>query len=234
MNPLSQIINRLTPKKAIIAESDVTVYDVTAFAGEIDLAPLAVIKWAPMWMSRAERLLIYTLMFTLRPSRYLEIGTFQGGSALVVNAAMDALGSDGRIVCVDPEPKIAPENWQKIEHRASLITGYSPDALPQAMAAAGGPFDFVLIDGDHTYNGVVRDANGVLPYVADGAYLLFHDSFFPDVARGIQDFTRQHARQLVDFGSLTREVTFQESAQGEPVRWGGLRMMQVRRRQTAV
>ncbi|HID53187.1 MAG TPA: class I SAM-dependent methyltransferase [Anaerolineae bacterium] len=229
MKQLSQIIRRLAPKKDIIVESDVTVYDVTAFAGEIDLEPLAVIKWAPMWMSRAERLLIYTLTFTLRPSRYLEIGTFQGGSALVVNAAMDALGSDGRIICVDPEPRIAPENWQKIERRASLITGYSPEALPQAVDVAGGPFDFVLIDGDHTYNGVVRDANGVLPYVADGAYLLFHDSFFVDVARGIRDFARQNADQLVDFGSLTREVTFQKSAQGELVRWGGLRMMQVRR-----
>lgn len=228
MKKLSQIMRQITSTKNVTVESDVTVYDVTAFASEFDLESLEVIKWAPMWMTRAERLLIYTLTFTLRPSRYLEIGTLQGGSALVVNAAMDALKSDGRIICVDPEPKIASENWQKMEHRATLITGYSPAALSQAMDAAGGLFDFVLIDGDHTYSGVVRDANGVLPYLANGAYLLFHDSFFPEVARGLQDFANKHADRIVDFGTLTREVTYQESEDGDPVRWGGLRLMQLR------
>lgn len=212
-----------------VNEADATVYDVTPFASEFNPEALEVIQWAPVWMSRAERLLVYTLTFTLRPSRYLEIGTFQGGSALVVTAAMDALGSDGKLVCVDPTPQITPEHWAKLEHRTALLTGYSPDILPQAVEAAGGLFDFVLIDGDHSYNGVVRDANGVLPHVANNAYLLFHDSFFPEVARGLQEFADKHADQIVDFGTLTREVTYQEAKKGSPIRWGGLRLMQVRR-----
>lgn len=212
-----------------VNEADVTVYDVTPFAAEFNPKALDVIQWAPVWMTHAERLLVYTLTFTLRPSRYLEIGTFQGGSALVVTAAMDALGSDGRLVCVDPTPQITPEHWAKLEHRTTLLTGYSPAILPEAVAVAGGPFDFVLIDGDHSYNGVVRDAKGVMPYVANNAYLLFHDSFFPEVARGLQDFADKHADQIVDFGTLTREVTYQETENAAPARWGGLRLMQVRR-----
>lgn len=221
-------------KKPVVAgslavkEADLVVHDVTPFASEFDIDALDVIRWAPVWMTRAERLLLYTLAFTLRPSRYLEIGTFKGGSALLVNAAMGALGSDGRIVCVDPQPQITPEHWARLEGRASLITGYSPDVLPQAVEVAGGPFDFVLIDGDHTYKGVLRDAEGVLPYVTDRAYLLFHDSHFVDVTRGLNDFARKNADQIVDFGSLTREVTYQETDQGS-LRWGGLRLMQLRR-----
>ena len=142
-------------------ETNLQLIDVTAFASEIDLGYLEVIKWAPVWMTRAERLLLYTLIFTLRPNRYLEIGTFQGGSALVAAAAMDALESPGRMVCVDPEPKIDPKNWERLQHRATLLTGFSPQILPQAQEAAGGPFDFALIDGDHTYEGLVRDAKGV-------------------------------------------------------------------------
>ncbi len=218
------------PKNTLrVNEANVDVYDVTSFASEFNPAALEVIQWAPVWMSRAERLLVYTLTFTLRPSRYLEIGTFQGGSALVVAAALDALGSDGKLVCVDPTPKITSEHWAKLEHRTTLLTGYSPAILPKAVEAAGGLFDFVLIDGDHSYNGVVRDANGVLPYVANNAYLLFHDSLFPDVARGLQDFADKHADQVVDFGTLTREVTYQEAEDGSRIRWGGLRLMQVRR-----
>lgn len=222
--------SRLLPRRLVPVEIDLPVYDVTPFASEIDLSALDVIQWAPVWMTRAERLLLFTMAFTLRPSRYLEIGTFKGGSALLVNAALDLLESNGRMVCVDPEPKIAPEHWQKIEHRTTLLTGFSPDILPEAVEAAGGKFDLVLIDGDHTYQGVLRDAIGVMPHVADGAYLLFHDSMFVEVARGLREFAYKFGTELVDFGTLTREVTIQEREDGPSIRWGGLRMMQVRRR----
>ena len=195
----------------------------------MDIAALEVIRWAPVWMTRAERLLLYTLIFGLRPARYLEIGTLKGGSALIVAAAMDATDSAGRLVCIDPEPQIAPEHWSRLEHRTTLLEGFSPEILPRAQEIAGGPFDFVLVDGDHTYDGVKRDAEGVLQFVADGAYLLFHDSFFPDIARALQDFGTQYADQVVDFGTLTREITVTSQSQSDSGRWGGLRLMQVRR-----
>jgi len=215
----------LLPKSVAIK---IKTQDVTAFAADIDLSALEVITWTPMWMSRAERLLLYTLAFCLQPTRYLEIGTFQGGSALVVAAAMDARKSDGQMICIDPEPKITPENWAKIKHRATLLTGFSPAILPQALEVAGKPFDFVLIDGDHTYQGAIRDAEGVLPYVANGGYLLFHDNFFTDVGQAIDDFVAKHPYYIVDFGCLTREVTTESLPNGETRHWGGLRLMQVR------
>jgi predicted O-methyltransferase YrrM len=205
------------------------VYDVSADAASIDLSALEVIRWAPVWMTRAERLLLYTLTFTLRPMRYLEIGTLQGGSALVVCAAMDALDTPGRIVCLDPEPKIAPDHWQRIEHRATLVRGYSPPALARAREAAGGLFDFVLIDGDHSAAGVLRDADGVLPFVTDGAYLLFHDSLAEEVGRGVHEFLARNPHHLVDFGILTREIMLEARPGRPPLRWGGLRLIQVRR-----
>ena len=209
---------------------DCRVWDVTPFAAEIDLGTLDVIRWAPAWMTRAERLLLYALIFGLRPMRYLEIGTFRGGSALIVSAAMDASGHDGRMFCVDPDPQIDPAHWNRIESRATLFQGRSPEILPRCCETAGGPFDFVFIDGDHTRGGVVRDANGVLPFVEEGGYLLFHDSFFFGVAQGIESFVAENWDRVVDFGVLTREITVQTQAQAEPVQWGGLRLMQVRNR----
>ena len=210
-------------------DPDLKVVDVTAYAADIDLDALDVIRWAPVWMSRAERLLLFSLVFGSRPERYLEIGTYKGGSTLVVAAAMDASGAKGRMMCIDPTPEIDAAHWAQLEHRATLLQAYSPDILPEAYRLAGGPFDFVLIDGDHTYEGVMRDATGVLPFVADGAYLLFHDSFFSEVAQAISEFAHQHQEQIVDFGILTREITVQSEPQTEPIHWGGLRLMQVRR-----
>jgi predicted O-methyltransferase YrrM len=223
------ILGRLIPQRPQAAGPGVQVYDVTAFLADIDLETLDVIRWAPAWMTRAERLLLYSLVFGLRPRCYLEIGTLKGGSALIVSAAMEASGNDGRMVCVEPNPQIDPEHWSRIGSRATLLQGSSPDILSDAYEAAGSPFDFVFINGDHTYAGVLRDANGVLPFVADGAYLLFHDSFFPDVARAIRIYVAQHSDHIVDFGTLTREVTLQPQPQAEPIQWGGLRMMQIRR-----
>lgn len=228
MSIYNSLFAKMFPVIGAINEKNVEVHDVTPFAGEFDLEAMEVIRNAPVWMSRAERLLLYTLIFTLRPSRYLEIGTFKGGSALLVNAALDTLNSQAKMVCVDPKWNIASEHWQIIEHRTTFIEGYSPAVLPKAVEAAGGKFDFVLIDGDHTYKGVLRDARGVLPHVTNNAYLLFHDSFFKDVARGLNQFADENAFKLVDMGSLTREVTVQEDEKHRPIHWGGLRLMQLR------
>jgi len=229
MQRARMLLDKMFTKKLKRTKTDFDVYNVTDHATDFDLTAMDVIRWAPVWMTRAERLLLYTLTFTLRPQRYLEIGTFKGGSALVVCAAMDALESAGRMVCVDPEPKIAREHWEKLEHRTGLITGFSPDVLPEAAELVGGPFDFVLIDGDHTQKGVVRDANGVMPFVDDGAYILFHDSLNVEVASGIDEFVAQNADRIADFGTLTREVTSPVQTQSSLSRWGGLRVDQVRR-----
>ena len=218
---------RLKPQPRNQFEHILKKYDATAYPPGVNLTDLEVIQWAPVWMTRAERLLLYTLSFALRPERYLEIGTLHGGSALLIAAAMDALESQGRLVCVDPQPKIAPEHWQRLAHRTTLLTGYSPDILPQAREAAGGLFDLILIDGDHTYAGAQRDACGVLPFAANGAYILFHDSFSTEVGRAIDEFVTEYAHEVVDFGSLTRDYTVMPEL--GPAQWGGLRMVQVRR-----
>lgn len=215
------------PKPELTPEYDVT--DVTAYAGDFDISAVEVIRTAPVWMTRAERLLLFTLAFTLRPQRYLEIGTLHGGSALIVCSAMNAGQTDGRIVCLDPRPQIAPETWARLQQRATLITGLSPTDLPQAKQAVGGDFDLILIDGDHTRAGVLRDATAILTVTAPGAHILFHDCFNPTVRAGIDEFARKHANRLADSGPLTREITTEALPNGARVSWGGLRLVEVRR-----
>jgi len=66
-------------------------------------------------MTRRERLLLYTLTLCLNPRRYLEIGSFEGGSSLIVCSALDTLdNAPGRIFMVDPEFMVAEETWDHI------------------------------------------------------------------------------------------------------------------------
>lgn len=202
--------------------------DVTNYSTEIDLTAFEIIRWAPAWLTRAERLFLFSFTFGLRPARYLEIGTFQGGSALIVAAAMDAAGAEGKMVCIDPEPKIAPDHWQRIQHRATLVAGSSPDVLTRAQEIAGGAFELVFIDGDHSARGVMRDAKGVLPFVVDGGYIIFHDAFYSQVGQALDEFVQDHANKIVDCGWVTRETTTQVGELEERIYWGGLRLMRKR------
>lgn len=202
--------------------------DVTGRHTGFDPSVLELIASAPVWMTRAERLLLFTLAFTLRPARYLEVGTLKGGSALLVNAAMEAAGGDGRLICLDPNPQVSDDHWATLRRRATLLRGFSPDALPEAKQLAGGSFDLILIDGDHTAAGVVRDATGALTVAAPGAHLLFHDAFNADVGSGIDEFVRAHAGRVIDVGPLTRESTSERAPDGSSLLWGGLRLVILR------
>ena len=184
-----------------------------------------VVHGAPVWMTMSERVLLYGLIAGLRPRRCLEIGTFKGGSALIITAALDDLG-DGRLACVDPEPKVLPEHWATIAHRATLFAATSPAILPEASRTVGGKFDFALIDGDHSTEGVMRDIEGTLPLLEDHAYLLFHDAHNAETAEGIDRAVRNPKNGLIDAGILSTEKT-PDAVPG--VFWGGLRLLRFTR-----
>ena len=104
-----------------------------------------------------------------------------------------------------------------------------PTSFPQASSAVGGKFDFALIDGDHSTEGVVRDIQGVLPHLESNAYLLFHDAHNAEVIEGIERALREPANGLTDCGLLSTEKTL-DATPG--VFWGGLRLLRFARKPT--
>jgi predicted O-methyltransferase YrrM len=187
-------------------------------------SPEDVVADAPALMIRPERVLLHALVRALRPSRILEIGTHKGGSTRIMCAALDEIG-EGTIVCVDPDPVIEPDDWELLAHRTTVVVGASPDELGQASGLAGGPFDFVLIDGNHKYDFVRRDIDGVLPFLAPDAYVVFHDSHYWQVKAAIDDAVAEH-EELADCGDLSREEGREDRLEsGNPVVWGGLRLL---------
>jgi SAM-dependent methyltransferase len=198
-------------------------------AMEIRPSRFGAIYTAPVLMTWSERVVLYSTVFGLRPRRCLEIGTHKGGSSSIIGAALDDIGA-GHLVCVDPNPMVAPETWQQLAHHATLIAGPSPDVLSQAVEAAGGRFDFALIDGDHELPGVIRDIEGVLPTLEDDAHVIFHDAHYYQVADAIDQILQKYPDSLVDCGMISAEQTIEDNVEnGHPVIWGGLRMLRFHR-----
>ncbi len=174
-----------------------------------------------------ERVLLYSLVFGLRPRRVLEIGTFKGGSADVICAALDDL-DQGRIYCVDPEPRLSSEVRDRLAHRMELIAEASPLAVEKARKAAGGQFDFAFIDGDHSTEGLLRDIEIALEHLEPGSHLVFHDSHFVEVEDGLHQAVRRWP-EVIDCGELSLHAKPHDAEpreiDGRPVRWGGLRLL---------
>ena len=180
---------------------------------------------APAEQTLSERILIYGLVMGLRPQRCLEIGTHFGGSAVVIAAALDDIGR-GKLHCLDPNPLIDEMTFQKIGHRAKIIRGNSPDDLIDVRNQAGGHFDFVLIDGDHSYEGVSSDIDGMMNVVGNGTCILFHDARNDEIRHAIDDSLVRFSDRLIDWGLIDVQGV-DETRENNIINWGGIRVLRV-------
>lgn len=169
-------------------------------AGRVSAGRSGVIYRVDTHLSQPERLLLFTLIRGLRPDRVLEIGTWRGASAAIISAALADNGS-GRLVGVDPlDAVVYPARWY--HGRFTLVTEPSPDGLRQARQVAGGPFDFVHLDGINIRTQVRTDLEACLPLLADRAFILINNPLHYGVDRAVRDALATHER-LVDAGFLS-------------------------------
>lgn len=87
----------------------------------------------------------------------VEIGTLHGGSAHILSSG------DAEVWTIDNNPKI------EVEGRFHSIVGDS-STMPWEK-----PIDLLFIDGDHSFEGVLKDILTWLPRVKSGSNILFHD-----------------------------------------------------------
>ncbi len=133
-------------------------------------------------MTRCEKYAFASILEAARPEVAIEIGTYQGGSLqLIAKHAEKVYSID---TSSDPGERLA-DHFDNVE----FITGDSKQWIPavlEKITAAGEKLGFVLIDGDHSAEGVRSDIDAVLQYVPTRPiYIVFHDSFHPASREGI-------------------------------------------------
>jgi peptidoglycan/LPS O-acetylase OafA/YrhL len=144
------------------------------------LAPAGLLAHDPWQMTLGERAALEGLLARLKPALAIEIGTAEGGSTRCLARhcaeihAFDLVHPDG---LTEELPMVTTH------------TGDSHELLPaylERLTAEGRTVDFVLVDGDHTPAGVLRDLQDLLASPAVGpSAIVMHDTTNEDVRAGL-------------------------------------------------
>jgi predicted O-methyltransferase YrrM len=120
-----------------------------------------------------------------RVTRAVEIGTARGGTLYLLTQALEP---SAKLVSVDlhfgpfgggyPHWKIPLFHALALGGpRLTLLRGSSqtPEMRDRVERTLGGPADFILIDGDHSYEGAKRDYELYREIIAPHGIIAFHD-----------------------------------------------------------
>lgn len=173
-------------------------------------------------MTRVERLLLLTILKQLRPQLSIEIGTYKGGSLQVIAE------HSRKVFSIDLDPGISETLGQRFPN-VTFLSGPSKVSLRDLVRTLGSCSespDFVLVDGDHSEEGVRNDLDlllGIRPLRP--MYVLMHDSYNPDCRRGMLSagWAGCPFVQLVDIDFQTGRLSQEKhdtAAAGSM--WGGL------------
>jgi len=162
------------------------------------------------WLSVDEAITLYELARALPAAAVaVEIGSWQGKSSVVLGRGL--LGNAGaRLFCIDPfdasgdlasagdyrNRAASFDNPLKqgfmrnlvqtgVREVVEVLQGYSHDVVLEFRR----PIDLLFLDGNHSYEGVLRDYRDWGPKVQPGGLLCLHDVVHP---------THEGPRRLVD------------------------------------
>lgn len=177
----------------------------------------------PNWqMSYGERAALEGLLAQLKPELAIEIGTAEGGSLARIAAHSAEVHS---FDLVEPDP--AARELAGV----TFHTGDSHRLLPELLARfaeEGRNVDFVLVDGDHSSEGVRQDVHDLLesPAIAQ-TIIVLHDTMNEMVRAGLED-VRYEAYPKVEYVELdlVAGYMFREPSLLHEL-WGGLGLIVV-------
>jgi hypothetical protein len=133
-------------------------------------------------MTRWEKYGFTSILKAANSKVALEIGTYQGGSLQVI------AGCAQKVYSIDFDASLKDRLGQEFSN-VEFLTGDSRQLLPgllNRITEDGEELGFVLIDGDHSTEGVRSDINNILRYTpVRPVFIVFHDSFNPDCRRGV-------------------------------------------------
>jgi predicted O-methyltransferase YrrM len=143
------------------------------------LDPRATVEPVIAIQRREELLDLLTRLEALAPRRVCEIGTAAGGTLyFLTRVAHDAAQLVSIDIATPPHTRFARSKLARADQRIVSLEGDSQTvAMVERLRVClnGEPLDFLLIDGDHSYEGVLRDFELYAPLVRPGGLIALHD-----------------------------------------------------------
>ncbi len=143
----------------------------------------------------ADVVMLLKLVVCTKPKKLMEIGSFRGYTALYL---AQHVTPETKIVTVDryPDHGEAYRNTAYADRIERRVGDINP-ALFQSDRL--GSYDVIFIDADHSYAGVKRDTELVLPLVSPTGFILWHDyanwGYF-DGKNGVPEYLRELSETL--------------------------------------
>jgi Methyltransferase domain len=168
-------------------------------------------------MSFGERAALEGLLSELRPGLAIELGTAQGGSLSRIASHSTEVHTFDLLA-----PSLDRSNFTNVAFHVGDSHQLLPEVL-ESLAQRGKNVDFVLVDGDHSADGVRQDLEDLLrsPALARSV-ILMHDTVNETVRAGIERAHLEAYPKLayleLDFvgGYIFREPSLRHEL------WGGL------------
>jgi len=157
-----------------------------------------------------ETLVLTAICKFTRAKRIIEIGTFDGNTAL--NLAVNS-PPDAHVVTVDLPPEwdghlalevssahrnvtdrtVVGQQFRHTQWESKIRQVYA-DSATLEWGTLGGPFDLAFIDGCHAYNYIKRDTENALQHVRAEGWIVWHDYGLLDDATTYLDELSQRLR----------------------------------------
>ena len=149
---------------------------------------------------------IYAIMDTGKEiNNFLEIGVAAGGTTYHI----DHFFTPANIILIDDnmhqKASLRAEILRGIPHK-EIIGRSGSESVLKEFTALNIKFDLIIIDGDHTYEGVKADVDNYVPFLADGGLLMFHDSAMPDWGVAAMVAELKGAKDLTFMGEYKSEM----------------------------
>jgi len=157
-----------------------------------------------------EAQVLYSLIRKNKYKDILDIGTGNGFSILYFSKALKDEGLSGHIDTVDIVDKREERSLGQLFDRFDLeeyITFHVGDSA-EVIEKMEKEYDFVLIDGSHTYEQTKRDFEAVISKVRKGGCVVFHDVYkTPEGVSGVRTFVDEvSAMNLGEVHFFNKEI----------------------------
>lgn len=178
----------------------------------------------PIWlMEHAERSALFLLMERIKPQVVIEIGSRYAGSTYIFSKYAKSV----YVIDLDPEVEKRCQHLKNV----NVLIGSSPTIIPSLLdklRVSGENWDFALVDGDHSYEGVKQDLNALIKHrPSRRAWIAMHDSFNPVCRKGIKDADWAAPWvHHVELDFVPGQLMFQPHVKNQM--WGGMSLAEIR------
>jgi predicted O-methyltransferase YrrM len=127
--------------------------------------------------TRADAEFLFSFLEKVQPKRFLEIGTWRGGTAALIKTVCPKT----EVITLNyPDPEVVNNPLKKSEIGSAFLRRQLDVKLVWADSADLpkldlGRFDAIFVDGDHSYEAALRDLENCWARLNPQGYLMFHD-----------------------------------------------------------